>query len=103
MKKTKSKPVFTTVWLLPFSAGIFLGVFALLFAGVIGKSGFPQLSQAANPNKKNIIPFVCQSCFLDQDLTNRLSGKDLTDSYLRNLTFSDNVDISNTVFVNAIF
>src|SRR5438309_1986082 len=94
-----------------FSSGIVVGLSALLFAGIIDKNGFPQKSQAQllSVNNKNDIPFVCEACVINQDLANRLRGKDLTNSYLSNGTsgpstiyaFPGSVDLSNTIFVNA--
>jgi len=55
----------------------------------------------------NPLPFVCEYCFIDQDLANNLRGKDLSNAFIPGvqITAPNNtpgtVDLSNTNFTSA--
>ncbi len=107
MKKTKSKSIFTGVSLLIFIVGIVVGISALLFAGIIQKNGYPQISHAASSSIKKSTPIICPSCPLNYDTNfgNRLAGRDLTGSYLPGITTSgsNQPDFTGAIFANSDF
>jgi len=94
-----------------FSAGIVVGISALLFGGAVMKNGFPQSSHADTTNNKNTIPFVCfSSCSpsspgivdpANPGFGNRFAGKDLTNAYINNLSSRGGIDYSNVILKNA--